>query len=448
MERSVFDITLEMQSDYSTAEVTVNRGDTHRTLRLHLTDGGRPYPLEEDVRAVLTAAKPDGTHLYNACRVEAGVVLYDLTPQTTVLPGQVACQLRLYGGKGELLSTAAFLLTVADTVYDDGDESIQSAQEMTALTKLFLQVDEKLDQMEEALKNEANHAVIDDTKVGVDAWSSKNTADRLCHAFTAKGMVAVCEPLEGYPLEIVSTINIKGDRSAWDSITLTRCGKNLFDIATYPFTKSHYINHTNGALTGGNYPYAATVRYIPVSHLRGMNITLNSTPGGNLPGLAFYDADKVYISGKKGGTVVVPNTASYMRFTVSDVFADDGTVQIEIGSTATPYEEYKGVTPLTADLSNSPLPIFEGSYNWTTGVLMDDAGTRFQHNLDTNTFINIEDEVDSERYIQPIVRKIPALPGVNYLYSDCGNTEVKGKADPVKIIDKLTNAILALGGNV
>lgn len=43
---------------------------------------------------------------------------------------------------------------------------------------------------------------------------------------------------------------------------------------------------------------------------------------------------------------------------------------------------------------------------------------------------------------------IPALSGVNTIYADVGDVTVSGKADPTVVIQKLTNAIIALGGNV
>ena len=44
--------------------------------------------------------------------------------------------------------------------------------------------------------------------------------------------------------------------------------------------------------------------------------------------------------------------------------------------------------------------------------------------------------------------QITTIKGINTLYTDSGEITVSGKADPVKIIEKLTNAIIALGGNV
>ena len=45
-------------------------------------------------------------------------------------------------------------------------------------------------------------------------------------------------------------------------------------------------------------------------------------------------------------------------------------------------------------------------------------------------------------------QEILALSGVNTLYTDTGDTTVSGRADTTAVIEKLTSAIIALGGNV
>lgn len=50
--------------------------------------------------------------------------------------------------------------------------------------------------------------------------------------------------------------------------------------------------------------------------------------------------------------------------------------------------------------------------------------------------------------IQATPNEVLALQGINTLSSNTGDTTVNGKADPTAIIEKLTNAIIALGGNV
>ena len=64
---------------------------------------------------------------------------------------------------------------------------------------------QRADTIAEELENR-EYALIDDTKAGSDAWSGRNTVDRLCPAFTESGAVVSCEPVEGYHLGVVTQI--------------------------------------------------------------------------------------------------------------------------------------------------------------------------------------------------------------------------------------------------
>ena len=50
--------------------------------------------------------------------------------------------------------------------------------------------------------------------------------------------------------------------------------------------------------------------------------------------------------------------------------------------------------------------------------------------------------------VQLTPKEIKALAGVNAICSDTGDTTVKGKTSPATEIEKLKNAILAMGANV
>lgn len=464
MERSVFDITLELQNGYSGTSVTVKRGDTHRSLRIRLTDGGRPYRPGEGCTAAFTAVKPDGTHLFNACQIAEDVFLYDLTPQTTAVPGELECELRLYGEDGALLTAAAFVLAVEDTVYADGDETVASTGEATALTKLLTAVDGKLDEMEAVLNNEASHATIDDAVVGGDAWSGKNIVDKLCPAFTESGYVAVCEPVEGYPLEVVSTINSKTDGTGWGSISMTLCGKNLFDFKQPVSSVTYMSSSGEGSRYGYSFvlpagTYTMHAEQICESEEAQYIYGILNDLGGNPMTVDGFD---YMLMGTKYATrtftlneparVFIYNglkktSANGNEASSNALFQTYNNVQIEAGSAATAYEPYQGQT-FTADLSNHP--VTEGEYNWCTGVLMDDGGELYQHNLETGTFtpVGTDGDIEDGLYTPPTVRNIPAISGTNYIYSDCGNTTVSGRADPKTLFENLTNAIIALGGAV
>ena len=168
--------------------------------------------------------------------------------------------------------------------------------------------------------------------------------DKLCPSIDKSGTLVQCEPLEGSALTI-STESLAGNGM------LTICGKNLYNgdsVTGYPLAKDVYINMKAGSAnepsSGSENKYAATAvkvgvpLYIPCNHLAGSVIMLNNPALGGSPGMAFYDANKKYISGGKGDPITVPTNAAFMSFTINA--AVDIDTQIEIGSKSTDYEAY------------------------------------------------------------------------------------------------------------
>jgi hypothetical protein len=364
-------------------------------------------------------------------------------------------------------------------------------------------------------------ATIDDTKVGADAWSSKNTVDKLCPSFTESGAVVACEPVEGYPLEVVSKIAPKQDGtgdpspnnvrpiSGHSAVKLKRGGKNLMTYDTVD-TASTTLRKT---LWSGNLqpPYVISGDFSQYTE-------------GNNAGLincSFDDGTELPVSVLQMRTGYTnTKTLTRIRYVHWDTGSGIAKLQLEVGSVATAYEPYNCKT-FTFDLGQT---VYGGSLNWSTGLLtigwgkwrMDSNANWVDLSGDTDEIypigLNCEayniplkntalcthfargtaDGVVGQFWINPAVsysgrfmvpttitttiagwrtylaenevalcyelsepitvqlsaQEILALGGVNTLYSDTGDTEVTGKADPVAIIEKLTNAILSLGGNV
>ena len=145
-------ITLDIHQTGKPATVTVKRGDTGRAIQITLTDGGFPFPFSQDCYAVFTAKKPDGTVLYNNCVIEGDTIAYTFTPQTTSVCGIVRCEVKLYGGDDKLITSPVFLLMVQETVYNEGD-TVESADEITALTALVSEASSLVQTVETKLEN-------------------------------------------------------------------------------------------------------------------------------------------------------------------------------------------------------------------------------------------------------------------------------------------------------
>ena len=134
---------------------------------------------------------------------------------------------------------------------------------------------------------------IDDTTVTDSSpWSSKHIVDMLCPPLEETGNPVQCYPVAGYPLGVRAswepTQEGTGDPSpenvrpikGRDSVTVTRCGENLLNIA--PFTKG-----TNKGIT---YEYVATGGV----HISGTATAAVDSPifaVGHLPPGKYYGLD-------------------------------------------------------------------------------------------------------------------------------------------------------------
>lgn len=135
MTNSYYKISLDIHDHGSHVSLKAKKGDTGRLLYITLTDGGKPYVITGECRAVFTAKKADGNILYNECTVLGNIITYAFTPQTTSTVGKTECEVKLYGAENKLLTSTSFTLMVEDTVYNEGDE-VESAKEFSALTSL------------------------------------------------------------------------------------------------------------------------------------------------------------------------------------------------------------------------------------------------------------------------------------------------------------------------
>lgn len=241
--------------------------------------------------------------------------------------------------------------------------------------------------------------------------------DKFCPDFTVSGSAVSCAPVEGYPVKVVSTLPERD--AGYTEISFKQGGKNLYDENDYPLKRGHYVKQS----VYKNDMCSCVEKFIPVSHLRGLKITISHVAPLNQPGLYFYtsaDGNTVIQpdsqAGWKGPTFTVPDNASYMRFTVPVECADIRCVQIELGEVSTDYEPF---TP--PDVHSVSFPqISGGTFDWNTGILID---------MDGN--VNHVAAYD-----------IAGKPGVNTFISGDGTVQVSGKADPIAVINNVTNAVL------
>lgn len=236
---------------------------------------------------------------------------------------------------------------------------------------------------------------IDDSAISAaNPWSSKQIVDTLAPAFSTSGPVVTCNPVEGYPLHVVSQIvpvqEGEGDPSpdnvrpirGWTEANLWVAGKNLWDN-DYAMNPDNWENGMYYAL---RLPLAPNATY--TLSMSKNNMFKDYNPDYNAK-FAFYLGEIPYTwAGNKliGNTYVLDVPLTY-TFSTSDkpmyanlyigTYGESGfeiaftellvNLQIEAGSTPTPYTPYNPASKtITLPFGQT---VYGGTLDWTTGVL-------------------------------------------------------------------------------
>ena len=221
----------------------------------------------------------------------------------------------------------------------------------------------------------ARKAVIDDTTVGTDAWSSKHIVDMLCPPLEETGNPVVFYPVADYPLGVTASWEPvqegSGDPSpdnvrpikGRDSVTVERCGENLLNPK-----KNSYNTYT---------PYGLTI-----TNLGDNLVHLEGTYQENEGSFVILDSNQNLLAGRglkitgftvegtkqkyslyglrtKNETVI----AMSAQFTKGD--AIDMTVAVVVSGTTPP----TGYTPYRGDTLALTLPstVYGGTVDAVTG---------------------------------------------------------------------------------
>ncbi len=220
---------------------------------------------------------------------------------------------------------------------------------------------------------------IDDSQVSNTApWSSLQIVDTLAPPFEASGAVVTCDPVAGYPLHVVSQITPvqegEGDPSpdnvrpiwGWDAAIVTRCGKNLWQFGNQTFTAQKLLVFDN-YLPAGTYTFSANISV--QENIRGYVLVMYYDSIKGDPAVA---TSKIKYGGRYSATVVTPRQfnaiylfSSYDYAPGIGVEATYNDIKLEVGSTATAYEQYRGRT-IALPFGQT---VYGGEVDWTTGVL-------------------------------------------------------------------------------
>ncbi len=261
---------------------------------------------------------------------------------------------------------------------------------------------------------------IDDATVGADAWSSQNTVDKLAPNFTESGAVVTCAPVEGYPLQVVSKITHAQEGSGDPSLENVRpiVGHSALKLTR---NDAEFTVDFGQTVYGGSFDWQSGVLTITNTIMRlTSDLTWSRSSTTNSYG---FNAYYVTIGDTKKGN------GTQSRVVCTHYPSTTGWSNSSVGQKTIKIQHNNGKMAIyIADDSFSSIGEFKAF-------------------LSAND-IQIVHTPEQPIIIQLTPQEILAVSGQNTLSSDTGDTTVKGKADPTAVIEKLTNAIIALGGNV
>lgn len=144
MNYSTYRFTLDIHQTRSQVSIPVLYQDTWVQLFINLTDGGKPYKIEEGCKAVLYGKKADGKALVNDCEIidNNTRIKYTFNDQTASCIGSVDCEIRLYSKDGLQLTTPSFVVLVEDRVIRDED-IVESDDEKSAIDRVLASEEER-----------------------------------------------------------------------------------------------------------------------------------------------------------------------------------------------------------------------------------------------------------------------------------------------------------------
>jgi hypothetical protein len=287
MNYSTYRFTLDIHKTKSQVSIPVLFQDTGIQFYINLTDGGKPYKIEEGCTAVFVGKKADGTSLFNKCDIIDGTrIVYTFTDQTTSALGIIDCEIRLFTEEGLSLTTPAFNVVVEERVLKD-DEIVESETERTALTRIFESEQARVEAEEaraDAFKEIQDNVkglstVVHETGDREDAvMSQKSTTDaidNILHPISYSGIANPVSPAYT-KIYVANGITLKKGKSYIFRVTATT---NLTTFAVHAYirrgdTSLYYLNPKAGAL-------AASLRFTATEDLDNVAISIEfSTTSG------------------------------------------------------------------------------------------------------------------------------------------------------------------------
>lgn len=314
-----------------------------------------------------------------------------------------------------------------------------------------------------------------------EAWSSKKIVDTLCPSFSVSGNPVTCNPVEGYPLSAVVTLEPKqagsGDPSpenvraisGYDSLAVNVRGKNLLDpdnvsavTGGYGFTITYEGNNTVHITGQPNNPSPADLSFSVLEvndyGLSGKGFVISAfNVSGNLTATSAY-----------GLRTPTENALAIIAYLDNSVTYD---ARIQISVSVDGLDTYEPYQPGTTATLTLPETIYGGTVDAVTGVGSKTWGYIASYNGESlpGEWISDRDVYTAETTPtngaqvayklatpEPFQatgnQALPAVAGLNTVYTDGDSLDVTGRQDLLYTLQNMQaqtqnlNRFIAEGG--
>lgn len=375
-----YDIAVDLTPEFNrqlSPKFSVSLGDHGaREYTVQILQDGEPFVIEEGSTVSIVGKKSDGHIFAYACTYFDSFVRFTIEEQMTPVSGIVTCELSIIDASGNKVGSANFTYWVEPSPVTDGEASESDLQ----LFQQLLDAADDLDDVREILDR------------AVPIAEQLGDVEKLLTAFPTEeasgSLLAITDGADGIPAKKV-TLNLEphqsgsGDPSpenvrpisGYQSVKVTRAGKNLADVPDTVFTMGDVRAKTfNNPITipAGTYTLSATLTNS--TKTKALTVAVRNSEQGsvNIASMTFGAAE----SGRKSLTFTsaIPIDRFYVYLSTSEEEGKGCTLtdfMLEAGSTATDYAEY--ITPTEYDIA---IPTAAGTvYSGSLEINDDGSGT-------------------------------------------------------------------------
>lgn len=179
MNNSTYRFTLDLQKHQSQMSIAVFQFDTAVSLYISLTDGGKPYRIEDGSYAILFGKRPDGEAIAHNCSIHGNTeIVYEFEDTTACIAGIVDCQIRLFGANEKLITAPKFNIAVDERVVGDDDIPVEDGL-LSAFDHIFFSENERIIAEEARASSEASRVSAEHDRTYAEASRAAAEMDRV-----------------------------------------------------------------------------------------------------------------------------------------------------------------------------------------------------------------------------------------------------------------------------